>query len=284
MKRIVDLNEQDIKRIVLRVIEENQFADALTQVGDLAKTSFTKLMDDLKSYAKGETPASDTEKTPTDTSSSETTISSGGGGNFMDITKKVIEKFEGGYWNPICSKYPNTRHPKKEGAYLNSGETMFGLDRVAGSIEKWSSAGRQFFGLIDKEKERLGEEKFCNTWKWNYIPPDPLKSELMNLAAETMKTAYENNVKTFFKGDTKKVVDSSRALLLHFSYATWNGPGFFQRFANTINKGVAEGKSIKSLIELAKQDRLKHISGYWAEGSKRVNAAIDQEAQIDNVS
>ena len=203
---------------------------------------------------------------------------------FIEVTKKVIEKFEGGYWNPICSKYPNTRHPKKEGAYLNSGETMFGLDRVAGSIEKWSSAGRQFFGLIDKEKERLGEEKFCNTWKWNYIPPDPLKSELMNLAAETMKTAYENNVKTFFKGDTKKVVDSSRALLLHFSYATWNGPGFFQRFANTINKGVAEGKSIKSLIELAKQDRLKHISGYWAEGSKRVNAAIDQEAQIDNVS
>jgi hypothetical protein len=203
---------------------------------------------------------------------------------FIEVTKKVIEKFEGGYWNPICSKYPNTRHPKKEGAYLNSGETMFGLDRVAGSIEKWSSAGRQFFGLIDKEKERLGEEKFCNTWKWNYIPPDPLKSELMNLAAETMKTAYENNVKTFFKGDTKKVVDSSRALLLHFSYATWNGPGFFQKFANTINKGVAEGKSIKSLIELAKQDRLKRISGYWAEGSKRVNAAIDQEAQIDNVS
>jgi hypothetical protein len=203
---------------------------------------------------------------------------------FIEVTKKVIEKFEGGYWNPICSKYPNTRHPKKEGAYLNSGETMFGLDRVAGSIEKWSSAGRQFFGLIDKEKERLGEEKFCNTWKWNYIPPGPLKSELMNLAAETMKTAYENNVKTFFKGDTKKVVDSSRALLLHFSYATWNGPGFFQKFANTINKGVAEGKSIKSLIELAKQDRLKRISGYWAEGSKRVNAAIDQEAQIDNVS
>ena len=65
MKRIVDLNEQDIKRIVLRVIEENQFADALKQVGDLAKTSFSKLLDDLKGYAQGETP---TEKPNQETS------------------------------------------------------------------------------------------------------------------------------------------------------------------------------------------------------------------------
>jgi hypothetical protein len=276
-KLIISENEKIRIKSLYNIIEQTENEKTFGKFIDLMMKDSPK--DKTNSDTGDDTDNEDNEKV--DYSTKNLTDTSD---KFIEVTKKVIEKFEGGYWNPICSKYPNTRHPKKEGAYLNSGETMFGLDRVAGSIEKWSSAGRQFFGLIDKEKERLGEEKFCNTWKWNYIPPDPLKSELMNLAAETMKTAYENNVKTFFKGDTKKVVDSSRALLLHFSYATWNGPGFFQRFANTINKGVAEGKSIKSLIELAKQDRLKHISGYWAEGSKRVNAAIDQEAQIDNVS
>jgi hypothetical protein len=274
---IISENEKIRIKSLYNIIEQTENEKAFGKFIDLMMKDSPK--DKTNSDTGDDTDNEDNEKV--DYSTKNLTDTSD---KFIEVTKKVIEKFEGGYWNPICSKYPNTRHPKKEGAYLNSGETMFGLDRVAGSIEKWSSAGRQFFGLIDKEKERLGEEKFCNTWKWNYIPPDPLKSELMNLAAETMKTAYENNVKTFFKGDTKKVVDSSRALLLHFSYATWNGPGFFQKFANTINKGVAEGKSIKSLIELAKQDRLKRISGYWAEGSKRVNAAIDQEAQIDNVS
>jgi hypothetical protein len=72
MKRIVDLNEQDIKRIVLRVIEENQFADALKQVGDMAKTSFSKLLDDLKGYAQGEKPSSETEKPSSETPSGET--------------------------------------------------------------------------------------------------------------------------------------------------------------------------------------------------------------------
>lgn len=206
------------------------------------------------------------------------------GDKFMDVTRKVIEKFEGGYWNPICAKYPGTRHPPKTGAYKDSGETMYGLDRVAGNIENLSSEGKEFFTLIDKEKQKLGEETFCRTWIWNYIPPEPLKSKLINLASATMKKGYNNNEKYFFKGNTKKVVDSSRALLLHFSYATWNGPWFFQQFANTINKGVAEGKPIKSLIELAKQDRLKYMTGYWAEGAKRVNAAIDEEAAIDNAS
>lgn len=204
--------------------------------------------------------------------------------NWMGVTKKVIEKFEGGYWNPVCAKYPRTRHPTKTGAYSRSGETMFGLDREAGNIENSSTEGRQFFARIDQEKQKLGEEQFCNTWVWNYIPPEPLKSELVDLAARTMKKFYDSNAKNFFKGNTKNVVESSRPLLLHFSYATWNGPGFFQKFANTINKGVEEGKSIKTLINLAKQDRINNIGGYWAEGSKRVNTAIDQEAQIDGVS
>ena len=54
--------------------------------------------------------------------------------DFISITKKIIDKFEGGYWNPECAKYPGSKHPAKTGMYSRSGETMFGLDREAGKI------------------------------------------------------------------------------------------------------------------------------------------------------
>ena len=261
MKRIVDLNEQDIKRIVLRVIEENQFADALTQVGDLAKTSFTKLMDDLKSYAKGETPASDTEKTPTDTSSSETTISSGGGGNFMDITKKVIENFEGGYWNPFCPSHP-------KGGMGRSTETLFGLDRYNGNIES-TSEGREFFRIIDDEKRAMGAtssgsgsgmrwsnmDRFCKKWKWNSRGGDK-EQKLKELAASIMKKRFDSHMSSFVRDPkTRQKIMNNDGLLIHMSYATWNGSGFFKKFADKLQQGVKQGMTDKQLIDLAVQSR-----------------------------
>jgi hypothetical protein len=261
MKRIVDLNEQDIKRIVLRVIEENQFADALTQVGDLAKTSFTKLMDDLKSYAKGETPASDTEKTPTDTSSSETTTSSGGGGNFMDITKKVIENFEGGYWNPFCPSHP-------KGGMGRSTETLFGLDRYNGNIES-TSEGKEFFRIIDDEKRSMGAtssgsgsgmrwsnmDRFCKKWKWNSRGGDK-EQKLKELAASIMKKRFDSHMSSFVKDPkTRQKIMNNDGLLIHMSYATWNGSGFFKKFADKLQQGVKQGMTDKQLIDLAVQSR-----------------------------
>jgi hypothetical protein len=261
MKRIVDLNEQDIKRIVLRVIEENQFADALAQVGDLAKTSFTKLMDDLKSYAKGETPASDTEKTPTDTSSSETTISSGGGGNFMDITKKVIENFEGGYWNPFCPSHP-------KGGMGRSTETLFGLDRYNGNIES-TSEGKEFFRIIDDEKRAMGAtssgsgsgmrwsnmDRFCKKWKWNSRGGDK-EQKLKELAASIMKKRFDSHMSSFVRDPkTRQKIMNNDGLLIHMSYATWNGSGFFKKFADKLQQGVKQGMTDKQLIDLAVQSR-----------------------------
>jgi hypothetical protein len=261
MKRIVDLNEQDINRIVLRVIEENQFADALAQVGDLAKTSFTKLMDDLKSYAKGETPASDTEKTPTDTSSSETTISSGGGGNFMDITKKVIQNFEGGYWNPFCPSHP-------KGGMGRSTETLFGLDRYNGNIES-TSEGKEFFRIIDDEKRAMGAtssgsgsgmrwsnmDRFCKKWKWNSRGGDK-EQKLKELAASIMKKRFDSHMSSFVRDPkTRQKIMNNDGLLIHMSYATWNGSGFFKKFADKLQQGVKQGMTDKQLIDLAVQSR-----------------------------
>lgn len=287
------LSEQEKKEIknLYNLTEDSKYETLIKGVSDYIKGVNSGEIELIKEPSKStddKDEKSDEDKDEKSLDDKKTDYSSDkfskSGDNWMDVTKKVIQKFEGGYWNPICAKYPGTKHPKKAGMYSRSGETMFGLDREAGNIENVSTDGREFFATIDQERRKLGEETFCKTWRWGYIPPDPLKTKLTDLAAKTMKKLFDSNAKAFFKGDTKKVVESSRALLLHFSYATWNGPGFFQKFAKTINKAVEEGKPMKTLIELAKQDRTSKIGGYWAEGTKRVNAAIDQEAQIDGIS
>jgi hypothetical protein len=271
MRLVISEQEKiEIKKLYkLTELDSKQFAkDFLDYAIELAKKSETSPEDSNNNDSD--------DGTTTDYSSSEST---GTSSDFIEITKKVINKFEGGYWNPECAKYPGTKHPRKEGAYSRSGETMFGLDREAGDIENAvPNEGKQFFGVIDKEKQRMGMESFCNKWKWNYGGGE-LREKLLDLAARIMKNLYDKNAGIFFKGDTKKVVESSKPLMLHFSYATWNGPGFFKNFADSINQGVKDGLPIRKLVKIAKEDRKNKFAGtYWAQATEKVNAAIDDEA------
>ena len=166
--------------------------------------------------------------------------------NWMTITKKVIDKLEGGYWNPKC-KHPSSGMGK-------STETMFGLDRYNGNIES-TPEGREFFRIIDKDKKDLGMSGFCKKWKWLYRGGDK-EGVLKDLAAKIMKRAFDRNMNNFVKSsETRKKILGSKNLLLHMSYASWNGPGFFQKFARSLEKGVKDGLSTKELIDLAIQDR-----------------------------
>jgi hypothetical protein len=177
---------------------------------------------------------------------------------WMKVTKKVIDKFEGGYWNGantsnsktsklgICSNHPH-------GSMQSSTETMFGLDRYNGSIEK-TSDGQEFFNIIDKEKKDLGMAKFCKKWVWGYKGGE-LEDKLKTLAAKIMKHSYDRNANNYFSPELKKRVESNDRLLMHFSYASWNGPGFFQKFAKSLNNAVKDGKSDKELLKQAIDDR-----------------------------
>lgn len=266
--------------------EEQKHIKNLYKINEIdAEKVVTGLFQMAQDYASGkrggmETTSDDSEE-KTDYSDEP---SSSTGDNWMDVTRKVIKEFEGGYWNPECAKYPGSKHPTKTGMYKRSGETMFGLDREAGNIENVSSDGKKFFEVIDNEKRKLGMDEFCRVWKWNYIPSDPLKSELIDLAAKTMKSLYEKNANNYFKGKTRNVVENSKPLLLHFSYATWNGPGFFKKFANTINQAIEQGKPMKELIQLAKNDRTEKLGGAWAQATQKVNRAIDSEATSEGLS
>jgi hypothetical protein len=186
----------------------------------------------------------------------------GGSSNFDRITKIVIDKFEGGYWNPFC------KHPSS--GMGRSTETMFGLDRYNGNIES-SPEGQEFFKIIDDEKYDAGAkstgsgpnkkwanmDNFCSEWKWLYRGGDK-ESQLKDLAVKIMKRNFDRNISNFVSDSkTKQKIESIPGLTLHMSYATWNGPGFFKKFAKSLQDGVSRGLSDKELIELAIQDRNK---------------------------
>jgi len=166
-----------------------------------------------------------------------------------NITKKVIDEFEGGYWNPKCGH--------QTAGMGKSTETMFGLDRYNGNIES-TPEGKEFFRLIDKEKTDLGMQQFCKTWKWLYRGGH-LEDELKTLAAKIMKNQYDINSNNYFSPELRERVENNDSLLMHFAYASWNGPGFFKKFAKSLDDGVKSGKSDSELINQAISDRKNSV-------------------------
>lgn len=247
---ISESEKNEIKKMYQ--LNEQTFLDALLNFDSLEK----------KDDKETEKTDDKTEKSDNDDSSSDDYLEKKSSGSvdskWMKVTKKVIDKFEGGYWNGSTSKNDSTsklgicpNHPK--GSMGASTETMFGLDRYNGSIEK-TPEGQEFFRIIDKQKKELGMDKFCKKWKWLYRGGD-LEDKLKSLAAKIMKTSYDRNANNYFSPELKKRVENNDRLLMHFSYASWNGPGFFQKFAKSLNNAVKDGKSDKELLKQAIADR-----------------------------
>lgn len=194
------------------------------------------------------------------TTNGEYSVKYGDIGDFGKITKIVIDKFEGGYWNPFCP------HPKENMG--TSTETLFGIDRYNGNIEA-TPEGKEFFRIIDKEKYDNGAQsngtgksmtwtnmgQFCQKWKWLYRGGDK-EETLKDLAIRIMKNYFDNNMSYFVKNPKlKEKIENIPALTLHMSYATWNGPGFFKNFAKSLEDGINQGMSDSQLINKAMEDR-----------------------------
>ena len=167
---------------------------------------------------------------------------------------QIILNNEGGYCcssmvvghphNDTTSKYyrPSTRVAFiKDVRYHKSGETMFGLDRVAGQLEnaekhpKSYKDARAFFKLID-------DAKAFDLWDWNYIPPEPLRGQLLFLAAKIMRVSFDRNMNNFVKTpELRAIVPTNGKLMYNFAYATWNGPGWFEAFGKRLDDVWAKG-------------------------------------------
>jgi hypothetical protein len=165
---------------------------------------------------------------------------------FKTVTQLVIDKLEGGYYNPNWHSSINKGDPR----YSSSGETMFGIDRKAGGTLNDSVAGKQFWSIIDKNKNP-------QTWKWNY-KGGALAPQLKDLTSEIMYPQYESLANRYLTPQTKAIVDNDNRLLFHFIYGAWNGSGWFKKFATDMNKAVASGvTNTDKLTEVALNSRTK---------------------------
>lgn len=188
---------------------------------------------------------------------------------FKDVTGLVIDKLEGGYYNPEW-------HSTGDSRYSSSGETMYGIDRKAGGNINTTPAGQKFWNTIDTNKSK-------NVWRWLYIPPEPLKSQLRELASEVMYPVYLKNASAYLKPNTRDIVEGDSRLLFHFIYASWNGPGWFKKFANDMNKAVDSGeKNPDKLVKVAIDSRTKEglspgspPNSLIAQGGKKISSFID---------
>jgi hypothetical protein len=259
-KYVVRLTEQELASLITKQL--------LDPKGDNVLGNF------IKGVLGGKSD-SNTDTSTTNGSKSSSSTSSGGSvdSKWMDVTKKVIDNFEGGYWN-----YWECKNHPWHSMYNKSGETLFGLDRKAGAIESLGPEGREFFKIIDDEKKKLGMSEFCSKWTYNYRGGD-LEERLKDLAAKVMFTQYEKNMSNYVKDpETKKRIEGNEGLLLHMSYATWNGPGHFQKFAKKLEDAVKQGKSDEELLNIAKDNRTDTFTGAWAKATTKVNNLIDKAA------
>ena len=202
---------------------------------------------------------------------------------WKSFTDKIIDKFEGGYWNrdkekpisEVCLDHPYTS------LFDNSGETMFGIDRRAGEWDK-DSDGQVYFGIIDSEKDSAGSMiEFCNTWVWGYRGGS-LEDTLKLRASNLMRKSYERN-KKWLSSEALEEVETNKRLLFHFAYACWNGPGFFQDFAKDINDAVDQGLYGDDLVDVAVDSRNQRASGTgWEKGNQKVVDTIKNDPSLEN--
>jgi len=232
------------KRIIITEEEKNEIKSLYNineqGAGDILKGLADTIVNMIKTGKFGDDDNDENEDSYLDDTNSGSVDS-----KWSKVTKKVINEFEGGYWNPKCGH--------QTAGMGKSTETMFGLDRYNGDIEK-TPEGKEFFRLIDNEKNNKGMEQFCKKWKWNYKGGE-LEDKLKNLASKIMKHQYDNNSKNYFSPELKERVESNDRLLMHFAYATWNGPGFFKKFAKSLEDGIKSGKSDSELVKQAISDR-----------------------------
>jgi peptidoglycan hydrolase-like protein with peptidoglycan-binding domain len=201
---------------------------------------------------------------------------------WKSFTDKIIDNFEGGYWNRDKTKSSDkicTNHPWDD-IYENSGETMFGIDRRAGG---WDGrpGGKEFFAVIDNEKENAGSmEEFCKTWKYNY-DGGGLREELKLRASALMKTDYDSLSQKYFSPEVRESVESDKRLLFHFAYACWNGSGFFQDFARDLEDAIEEGKTGDELVEVAIDSRNNKFGGTgWDRANQKVIDIIKNDSSL----
>jgi peptidoglycan hydrolase-like protein with peptidoglycan-binding domain len=176
-----------------------------------------------------------------------------------DYCDKIIDNIEGGYANEAHFKASakDIENLDVRQAVLNSSETMFGIDRFAGEWDK-HPVGKDFWQLIDENSGWAPESAGKPKWTHGYMGGS-LEGDLRDYVYDMMIPSYEDLKSAYLNDDAAKIVEEDKRLVMHFLYATWNGSGFFQDFANIINKEVSSGNTDRdNLYQVAIDSRKNH--------------------------
>lgn len=192
--------------------------------------------------------------------------------DFEVAVEEIIDGLEGGYYHPDMKK----KDPVRFQGMLNSGETMYGMDRKWGMQEK-TAPGREFWRLIDNENARTN-------WKHDYRLEDnpELAKTLKRLIAEIMKPLFDKYSRLYLEPESRKIVMSDKRLYTHFVYAVWNGSGRFQQFADKFDKHVIEDgiTDPDTLAKLVVQDRINSGNKILKSTAGKVNKVMNNVNNI----
>lgn len=148
---------------------------------------------------------------------------------FIELTGIVIDNFEGGYYHPDMKK---NFKPSDQAKFGDSGETMYGLDRKHGAALVKYPEWVQFWGLVDDGKNNRPQE-----WKYGATKVTGA-SQLKIIAAAVMFKWFSYLSGKYILISSMDEIANDDRLIIHFSYASWNGEGWFERYAKALNAAI----------------------------------------------
>lgn len=158
---------------------------------------------------------------------------------FISLTGLVIDGLEGGYYHPSMKSRFNA---KSQALLGDSGETLFGIDRKHGiqlaKYPEWAI----FWAEVDGAKK-------VNPADFGYNKRGGAsEAKLKALAASIMYQWFSYLAKKYLKSEALKYISEDDRLLLHFSYSSWNGEGWFKRYANALTSAIKKYPNDKEQV------------------------------------
>ena len=234
----------------------------MTETGVFGKEEIKTLIENLISQNFKD---SDLGKVQTERQYSDSSVKSSL--KFRDAVDTITNKLEGGYFHP----YMKAANQSKFGVMGDSGETMFGMDRKHGRQESNSSAGVEFWRLIDAEDAK-------SNWKYGYALEDnpTLRDKLLDLVSQIMEPHFLDFSERYLSDEAKNIIMSDPKLYFNFAYAAYQGSGWFQKFAKKFNQKVEEGvTNIDELRDYVLQIRRESGNPIISGSGNKINRIFD---------
>lgn len=220
------------------------------------------------------------------------------------IVQAIVDYLEGGYYHPTHAYDSKTKKLKDSWAiYKNSGETLYGLDRYAGNNEgirkgPKNQAGIDFWSAVDaisgygsyKDTNRTVKTgnwnvskypKKSNGWSWNHMPKksekgyDTLQKNLTKYITSSYNSLFKRN---FGSHPVGKLVENDGRLKFMYYRATWNGSGFFAKYAKNLKETYDKGeRDLNKLICADLTYRYNTKSSSFKPGVSKMSFMMDYQ-------